>query len=410
MRTCLKAVGMLLLSTAIIGVAAGQEAPVAKHRPLFDISSKRQIPEAHRVFDEVRELLLEKYYSTNLTEGVLYQAAINGMLRHVSPPQDRNLARMWLPDEYQRIVDTLKGVRLSIGIKSSFSKSDGSLTVTNVTPGSPADGVLQPLDRIMRINGVSLKEKQPNTIERLLEGTSGEKLTLKIVRDIEVLDVEIAHRRYKVANLISSVLPNETAHIVIRKITKDISADLKQTLEEYRSTGIHQAIIDLRGNSGGVFIEGLRLAELFLPAKSVLLRTLRRPNNIQNYVSSNPAPLKMDIVLLVDKKTASSSEIFAAAMQSHKAAPLLGTSTYGKATMEETFTLSNNYRLKFIVGALYTPLGASWQGKGLTPDFYVDQNPDSLAELTDLSPEQRMQKDRQLAIGWKLLQREVDSR
>ncbi len=404
MRTCLKILGLLLLSTVATGAVAD---PQTRHEPLFGITHKHRIPESNRVFDEIRNLILERYYSTSLTEDILYQAAINGMLRHISPPRNRNLARLWIPDEYRRIADSLKGVRLSIGIKSSFDNGDGSLTITGITPDSPADGLLQPLDRILRINGDSLKGKKVAEVEKLLEGAEEEMLTLKVVRDIEVLDVEITHRRHKISDLKSSILPNKTAYLVIRKISKDISAELKRTLEDYRSMGIHRAIIDLRGNSGGVFIEGLRLAELFLPEKSILLRALRRPGNIQNFVSSNPVPFKTDLVLLVDNKTASSSEIFAAAMQAHKAALIVGTSTYGKATMEETFTLSNEYRLKFIIGAMYSPLGVSWQGKGLFPDFYMDQDPASLAELAELPSEQRMRKDRQLAAGWKLLRQAV---
>ena len=123
-------------------------------------------------------------------------------------------------------------------------------------------------------------------------------------------------------------------------------------------------------------------------------------------MSSNAEPLQLDVVMLINKKTASASEIFATAMKAHGAAQLVGTSTYGKATLEETFELKNGFWAKFIVGAMYDPRGRSWYKSGVVPDFYIDQDVDLHAKLEPLGAQQRLAKDLQLNAAWRLLKEE----
>jgi len=152
----------LMVLACLLAGATGAvgETGAARQLPLFPVTIDDEFPEAARTFDEVRELILSKYYSATINEDALYWSAIKGMLAHLSPPDNPQLAALWSPAEYARILDTLRGVQVSIGIKSTFNPQDGSLTVTEVLPGSPGAGVLRPLDRIMRLDGIALKGKQ----------------------------------------------------------------------------------------------------------------------------------------------------------------------------------------------------------------------------------------------------------
>ena len=133
--------------------------------------------------------------------------------------------------------------------------------------------------------------------------------------------------------------------------------------------------------TGGVFAEALRTAELFLPAKSIILRTLQQEANLQNYISSNPSPFDFDLAILVNQKTASSAEILAGALQDHGKGVVIGTKTFGKGVIEKTFTLENEFRVKFITAAMLTPKGRSWDAKGILPDFLVEQDEKILKSL-----------------------------
>jgi len=126
---------------------------------------------------------------------------------------------------------------------------------------------------------------------------------------------------------------------------------------------------------------------------------------MQNYVSVNKIPFTFKISILTNKNTASAAEILAASLQDHQKALIVGVRTYGKAVFEKTFTLKNKYRVKFITGAMYSPKGASWQSKGLTPDFLVQQDAKTIEALFKMVPQERFRKDVAMITAFKLLSR-----
>lgn len=375
-----------------------------RNKPLFPISAKHTLPDAEATFDAVRELILKNYYTDEISEHDLYWAAIQGMLEHISPPKDPERAVLWSPEEYDHVLNALKGVRVSAGIKSTFNQADGSLTVTEIFPGSPADGLVRPMDRILRINGEKLTNKRVSEIDAQLNGAPGSSIVLTLVRDIDTLETKLTFQRYESKDLEVEKLSEDTSYILIKRISNDVSADLRQILTGMSQTSVDKLVIDLRDNSGGVFNEGMKLAEVFLPAKTPVLHTLQRGDRVQTFVSGNRQPFNFELVILVNEKTASSSEIFAGALQANGRARLVGASTFGKATVEKTFTLENQYRVKFIVGAMYKPGGKSWYESGLKPDFTVEEDASRLATLARLPIEERLRNDRQLNAAWQLLQ------
>ncbi|MFC1494245.1 S41 family peptidase [Thermodesulfobacteriota bacterium] len=377
-------------------------------QPLFQIEIPHELPQPEKTFNEIRDLILNNYYSDKISDEALYWSAIKGMLRHISPPENPDLAKIWTPEEYENVLLTLQGEQISFGIKSSFNAAEGSLTVSEVIPGSPSDGVLQPMDRILRINSEKLKNRSVADINSLLKGEEGEEITLTINRDIEVFDVTIIRKKFNTPNLIITGLTEEVLLVDLRSFSADISKDLKKELAKYSEKRFKSIIIDLRNNSGGVFAEALRVIELFLPEKSILLRTMQRDTGLQNYVSSNKNPFEFDIAILMNEKTASSAEILAAALQEHRKALLIGSGTYGKGVFDRIYTLENNFRVRFITGAMYSPRGKTWQGKGLIPDFLVNQNEDTLKALMKLTPEERFRKDVGIITAYKLLDRDLD--
>jgi carboxyl-terminal processing protease len=394
---------LLWLLLALALPAAAQEAPRAAQPPLFPVTAPEPFPEPRAAFEQVKELLLSKYYSSSLNEEALYYAAIRGMLRHVSPPQTPDLAALVPPPRAEQMADALRGLDVSLGIQAGFNPAEGSLTVTGLTPGSPGERALRPGDRIQRINGEALRGLSAADIEKRLSGPTGETVRLTVVRDIEVLEVALTRELFRVPSIHAHLLNNLTGYIEVRSFTAEIAAEVRKWMDEVTARGARKVILDLRHNSGGVFLEGLKVAELFLKEKSIMLRTLTHPDKLQTFISANAAPYAHELILLVNKNTASSSEVLAAALQAHGRARLVGTPTFGKAVMEQTFELNNGWRTKFIIGALYGPAGHSWHLTGLKPDYYVEQNIAALPALQKLDINQRMARDVQLITAWKLL-------
>ena len=393
---------VFILSVASAGRCLAKE---SLFKPLFSVKIGHEFPTARDTFEEVRELVLKHYYDENISEEALYWAAIQGMLRHISPPEHPELGKIWLEKEYDQVRNKRLGVQVSLGIKSSFNTNDGSLTVLEVFPDSPAESILKPLDRILRINSESLKGKSVSDVNALLSGEEETEITLTVNRDIQIFDVTLTFKKFETQNLIVTKLTETVGLVEIKKFTADMSKKLREELEKLEKEGIKGLIIDLRNNSGGVFIETLRIVELFLPEKRILLKTFQRETKMQNYVSVNKMPFTFKISILTNKNTASAAEILAASLQDHQKALIVGVRTYGKAVFEKTFTLKNKYRVKFITGAMYSPKGASWQSKGLTPDFLVEQDAKTLEALFKMTPQERFRKDVGMITAFKLLSR-----
>lgn len=370
--------------------------------PLFAVDAPQPFPDSASAFEEARQLLLDNYYSENIDEESLWWAAVRGMLRQVSPAEDPERATLWPPAAYERVADSLRGVTHASGVKSSFNAADASLTVTAIEAGSPADGLLRPWDRILRIDGQPLAGLQASNIDARLRGEPGSSVHLTVVRDLQVLDIELSFRIFNAPLMDVQQLPDDILYVRIRSFSVGVSETLEAALRAHPAHGAapRGLVLDLRDNGGGVFVEGLRTAELFLARNDIMVRSVRRREGLQNYVSSNNAPLPIRAAVLVNAGTASAAEMLAAALRAHGLASLVGTSTFGKASMEETFTLTNGYRMKFIVGALYDPRGQSWHAKGLRPDVVTTASSPLPPALT---AEERLRRDHVLASAWHLL-------
>ncbi len=374
-------------------------------KPLFPVGLNHEFPQSKKTFEEVKNLIMQNYYSDEITEDTLYWAAIQGMLRHISPPKAPELAKIWTAEEYEKIYLSRQGNQVSIGIKSTFNSNEGRLTVTEVLPNSPAESILKPFDHILRIDSQPLKGKTLQELNALLDGKEGSAVNLTINRDVKIFDVTLTRWNFKTENLIISRLTDEIALVEIKQFTAKLSDKLKDELIKLKDEGFQKLIIDLRNNPGGVFAESLRMVELFLPAKRILLRTFQRAQKLQNYVSVNTQPFEFDIAILVNSQTASSAEILASGLQDHQKALVIGTKTFGKGVFEQTFKLDNDFHVKFITGAMYSPNGLSWQGQGLTPDFLIKQDDKTLAALLKLEVGQRFRKDVAMITAYKLLMR-----
>lgn len=378
----------------------------APHPNLFSVTLLEDFPDSHNSLDKAREIILNHYYTPDITENALNFAAVQGMLRFISPPHKKEHSVILKPKDFKKLERKMRGKTLSIGIKYDFNSRDGSLTITEVIPGSPADGVLMADDRILRVDDLSLKEKSKKEIDALIDGEENTKVSLKVIRDIQVFDISLIRKEFKTPNLKVFKLADNIAVIEIRSMTKGISIELKENLLKLKKENYKKIILDLRSNPGGLFQEGLKIADLFLPPKSITLRIVNHKPQIQKVVASEPNPIEVDMAILVNKNTASSCEILSAALQDHKKAVLVGTNTYGKSLIDKLFPLPNKFRIKFISGSMYGPLGKTWYRKGLTPNIPVDQDIAEFNKLKKIPPLERLKTDKPLLTAYNHLKKE----
>lgn len=374
-----------------------------KISPLFPIETRNGIKHPDSLFNEVKQLILSNYYSLNLAEEDLYWAAIKGMLRHVSPPENPTLATIITAEQYEKVRNRLKGQDVSIGIKTTFNSNDGSLIVNEIQPNSPSQGILEKYDRIMRIDGSPLKGLSVGAVNKILAGPEGSDVSLTVVRDIETLQLDVSRDRFSVSNLIVTKLPDSiTALVEIKRVYAGLSGALDKELAKLDTQGVSSIILDLRNNTGGVLNEGIKTANLFLKRNNIVLRTVTRSDQPRRIVASIDG-YTFGLAVLMNGKTASAAEIIAHALQDHKRAKIIGSKSYGKGVIETTYKLSNDYRVKFITSAMYSPAGKSWQAKGILPDYAISESAQTYTSNTKLPIGQRMSKDVPLSTALKLL-------
>ena len=389
---------MVIIAFQLMFTGYGNQA-----QSLFSTSTPLDSVGYEDIFEEVKSLILENYYSEELTEKDLYWASIEGMLRHISPPENPDLARIWTPDEYQEILNSLKGEDISLGIKTTFNPNDGSLTVNSISPGSPADGKLETYDRILKINDTLLMGRTTKQVNELLEGPEDSEVRLTVNRGPEIFNLTVVRKKYKVDLLRVFKIPQQTALIEIKKIYDGLSDELARELELLKEQNIRRLIIDLRNNSGGVLNEGIKTANLFLEDRNIILRTMSKSDkSARPIVASSEKFYNFELIILINGNTASASEIIASALQEHNRATIIGNKTYGKGVIETTYKLPSDYRVKFITSAMYSPSGKSWQSKGVLPDLLVEQNDEVYERLSALEVTQRIRKDIFLITAYKL--------
>ena len=383
---------------------AEENAGGTRIEPLFPVALDFEIPDAAETFAEVKRLILENYYHESISEEALYWAAIQGMLRRISPPDDPELSRIWTASEYERILSSLEGVDVSLGIRSTFNQAEGSLTVTEIEPEAPSADILRVRDRILRIDGEALRGKEVAEVNRLLAGEAGSEVTLTINRDIRVFEVRLTRERFNTRQLHIHRLNHEIALMEIRSFPQGISEKIEREARKLKEDGVRALILDVRNNGGGVFSEGLRTANLFVQAQGIVLRTFSQAERLQNYVSGAEEPLDFHIALLINNSSASASEMLVGALRDQLGAFVVGHRSHGKGVFERTFTLENEFRVKFITGVMYTPKGVPWQGRGLTPDYLVEQDAETVNALRRLDIETRYPRDVALVTAVKLLE------
>lgn len=400
MRSRLRCLAVLL---ACVSPAAQGAEPRPPEKPLFPVALGFKFPKARESFEEVKDLILKNYYSPEIDEDTLYWAATLGMLRRISPPDNPELGTLWAEKEYEKVQNALEGKQVSLGIRGPFNSADGSLTVTEVLPGSGAEKVILPLDRILRFDGESLKGRTPEEAEAVMSGPEGTTMTLTVNRDLKIFDVKLKRMKFAERNLVVTPVTEDAALMEVKRFSVGISSEIAAALQGLDARKFKSLVLDLRNNPGGVFLEAARVCELFLPEKSVLLRASTRDNKLQDYVSANTHPSRLRVAVLANRSSTSAAELVAGALREQNVAFIVGARTQGKGVYETTYALKNGFKVKFITGAMFTPAGNAWQGRGILPDFLVDQDDKTLAELSRLAPKERASRDDAILTALKIL-------
>ncbi|MCJ0741900.1 S41 family peptidase [Pedobacter montanisoli] len=247
------------------------------------------------------------------------------------------------------------------GIGAGTLVIDGKLFINEVTEGNPAHkGDVRPGDQIVKINGIEVKDKDRAEVSQLLRGPKGTQVSLVLVRDGAVVNKTLAREEIKQPNVsYSGMLDNQIGYIKLDKFLENSGQEVKDALEKINKQNPKGLILDLRNNGGGILQEAVKIVNLFVD-KNVLavIQKGRNPEKSINYYTQNiPLAPQTPLVVLVNRGSASASEIVAGALQDLDRAIIVGQISFGKGLVQQTFNLPYNSLVKVTVAKYYTPSG-----------------------------------------------------
>jgi carboxyl-terminal processing protease len=300
--------------------------------------------------------------ATGATIDQLRQAAVSGMLNSVGDPWGSYL------DSSQNDVRLDATAGAYAGVGAWLHQSGSKVLVANVTSGGPAATAgLVVGDAIDSVGGQKTSGLTAAAVGRLLTGDPGTVVTVQVTKGHETKTVRIARRTLDNGVLQVTRMPGGVVVIRIPQFTAGTGRQVRAAIADTHATGF---VLDLRGNPGGLLVEGVETASAFLNGGPVV--TLARRGQKTETFNAPAGGTKLPVVVLVDHGTASAAEIVAGALQDRGRAVLVGSRTFGKAAVQEPFTLANGAAIELTVGHYLTPNGSRIDGVGLTPDLVVD--------------------------------------
>ncbi len=360
-----------ILALAFGGVVGVVLAYTAKPLSIItNTDSPSDIQEVEKIYDN----LLSKYYG-EIDKQTLSDAAIKGMIEALNDPYSTYIDAENTDDFDEQIYGYYVGIGTEITLND-----ENQFEVTNIFENTPAtDANIELHDIVVKVNNEDVSGKTVSDIGKLIQGEIGTNVTLTLRRGEEEFDVTITRDRIDLISVTSQIFEKDDKRIGYIKITNFASNTFNQfqtALNELEENDIESLIIDVRDNLGGQLEVATQIASLFLTKDKVVYQ-LNTNGIIQPIYSTGPGSFQKPITVLINGATASASEVLAIALQESADATVIGTTSYGKGTIQESYKLSTGATIKFTVQEWLSPNGNTVNEVGVKPDIEVSETENS---------------------------------
>lgn len=333
------------------------------------VQGSEQTYKGLKMFSDVIEII-ERNYVDPVESEKLIHGAIQGMVSSLDPH-----SAFMPPDVYNELQIDTRGEFGGIGIVISVRQ--GFLTVVAPIEGTPASRAgIKAMDRILEVDGEVTKDMTVMEAVKKMRGPKGTEVTLTIMRD----DFE----KSREFSLVRDIIPIDSVHytslkpgygyIRVTNFQDNTQNELIKALDDLASgeQALKGVILDLRDNPGGLLGQAVSAADLFLKDGDIVSMKGRQNKHTKVY-RAHPDGMEGDfsMVVLINSGSASASEILAGALQDHGRAVVLGTTSFGKGSVQSVEPLREGYGIKLTIAKYYTPSGRSIQAEGIVPDITV---------------------------------------
>lgn len=321
------------------------------------------------IFSEGLAVIEGKYVEEKTPEDLIY-GAMKGLALSLDP-----YSQFLTPEDYKNLLIETRGKFGGLGIEITIRNS--LLTIISPIEDTPAwRAGIKAGDIIIKIDGELTKDITLNGAVKKLRGKPKTKVVLTILREKErkVEDVTIVRDIIKIKDIKHAlILEDGIGYIKIGEFRESTSRDLSKALKGLESEGLKALVIDVRNNPGGLLNSVIEISSKFLEDKKVIVSTNSRNEEevVYESVPFNKKYLNIPMVILINKGSASASEILAAALRENNRAILLGETTFGKGSVQTILPLSDGSAMRLTTSKYYTPSGVSIHEKGVEPDIKV---------------------------------------
>ena len=346
MRNHLFIIGVVvvLVSSTLGGVVGGKV-----------LSNEKLVTEHMKHFTALLAVVEDSYVDKIPTQKVV-SGAINGLLNSLDPHSN-----FLDEDAYASLQEEQHGSFYGLGI--SLQSINGILTIISPIEGTPAyKAGLRAGDIISEIEGEPTKGHPTNVLLKKLRGPKGTKVTITIEREGWEKPIQMTLVRDEIpVNSVSYafMIRPGTGYVRIKNFTETTTEELEDSLKKLKEQGMKEIIIDLRFNTGGLLDQAIDVSDIFLEKGAIVVSTKGRiPEANTTYRCSNNNGFEdLPLVVLVNRSSASASEIVAGAIQDHDRGVIVGTTTWGKGLVQSVYRLGSNTALALTTARYYTPSG-----------------------------------------------------
>lgn len=332
-------------------------------------ASSDETYESLKIFADVIELV-ERTYVDPVDTKELLESAIKSMVQDLDPH-----SAFLLPEDFREMQVETQGEFTGIGIQ--ISMRDKLVTVISPIEGTPAfKAGIKAGDKIIEVDGESIKDLQA-AVKRM-RGPKGTTVSVTVLRkgELEPLEFTLIRDRIPIESVRYSLLKPGYGFVRITNFSVNTADDLEEALDGLESGDVplKGLVMDLRYNPGGLLDQAVAVSDFFLDEGEIVSIKGRQKRNSRVYrAHTDDKKRTYPLVVLINGGSASASEIVAGALQDNKRALVLGTTSFGKGSVQSLETLRNGNGLKLTIARYYSPSGRSIQAEGITPDIIVER-------------------------------------
>ncbi|WP_370839608.1 S41 family peptidase [Megamonas funiformis] len=320
---------------------------------------------------------IETKYVNDTDDVKLIDGAIDGMVKSLNDPHSNYLS----PKMYKTLMEQTEGSFAGIGVVMGMD-NEQKIHIVGIMENSPGQKAgLQEGDEILAVDGVPVTQMAFDEVAAHVRGQAGTDVVLTIMRDNTNQDITITRDNIKLKTVGHKMLDNNIGYIQIVSFSEDTANEFNEAYNDLKNQGMKALVLDLRNNPGGLLTTCVEIAKKLVP-KGEIVSIVDKQGNKETYSSSLEAP-EYPLVVLINKNSASASEILSGAIQDTKAGTIIGNTSYGKGSVQTILPMFEDDAVKLTIAKYYTPSGRSIDGTGITPDIEInlDENATSDTQL-----------------------------